>query len=262
MRLLRAWVTLVWLSFHRLLWSSGTLMIMFPLLACAVLVVRQRHRYLRSLDELGAFDMFSDFFAIKIFAVFIVPIIALAYATSSIGGDREDRTLLFLLIRPVPRSLVLLAKVAATLPLVLGITVGSFFIFCTLADGQFRGDLGWPAFQSYAAPIFYMGLAYTCLFHLFAVMFRHSTIVALVYSLFMEFIIGNLPGIIKRLAVNYYGRSMMYRMGEAQGLLSPPKHIFEPIPAGFAEAALLWIAGITLLAALVVFQRREYHDLT
>ena len=45
-----------------------------------------------------------------------------------------------------------------------------------------------------------MTLAYVCLFHLFAVAFRHSTIIALVYAVFMEMLLGNMPGIVKRVA--------------------------------------------------------------
>ena len=49
---------------------------------------------------------------------------AMAFGTASVGGDREDRTLVFLLVRPIPRALVLLAKFIAALPLVLGLVVG------------------------------------------------------------------------------------------------------------------------------------------
>ena len=255
MRLLRAWVTLVWLSFNRLLWSTGSFMIFLPFLACALLLFRQR--YGQTTDLSAGFNRFSHEFLINIFALFLVPICALAYGTSSIGGDREDRTLLFLLVRPIPRPLVLLAKVAATLPLVIGLTLASFYVYCRLA-----GEVGNMALKAYFPAVFYMAFAYTCVFHLFAVLFRHSTIVALVYSLFMEFILGNLPGIVKRVAVNFYGRSMMYRMGEGEGLQAPPAAWFEPISAGEAEAALVCISIGSLALAMIIFQRREYRDLT
>src|SRR5690606_13486164 len=174
-----------------------------------------------------------------------------------IGGDREDRTLLFLLIRPVPRGLVLLAKVLATLPLVVGLVVGSFYVYCQLA-----GEVGELAFDRYLAPVFYMSVAYVCLFHLFAVAFRHSTIIALVYALFMELFLGNMPGIVKRVAVNFYGRSMMYQLGAADGLEAPPSDWFEPISAQAGALALVAIAAGGLIAALLVFQQREYRDLT
>ena len=149
---------------------------------------------------------------ILIFASFVVPICALAYGTTSVGGDREDRTLVFLLMRPIPRALILLAKFIATLPLVLGLVVGSYWLYCSVA-----GEVGQVAFRLYLPALIYMTIAYVCLFHLFAVTFRHSTIMALIYALFMELLLGNMPGIVKRVAVNYYGRSMMYAAGAARG---------------------------------------------
>jgi hypothetical protein len=108
----------------------------------------------------------------------------------------------------------------------------------------------------------YMTLAYVCLFHLFAVAFRHSTIIALIYALFMEVILGNLPGIVKRVAVNYYGRSIMYAAGEPEGLKPPPPEWFEPLSVSTATWTLVGIAAGGILLAAVLFSRREYRDLT
>ena len=252
MRLLRAWLTLVWLSFRRLLWSASTLMILFPLAGGALFLLRRR--YDRMEDVEAAFNMYSNFL-IFIFASFMIPICALAYGTASVGGDREDQTLLFLLVRPIPRWLIVLAKFTATLPLSLGLTAATFFGYCRLA-----GEPGALAYQLYLPTILCMTLAYVGLFHLFAVSLRHSTIIALVYAIFMEVLLGNLPGVIKRIAVNYYGRSLMYAAGASEGLARPDW--FEPISTSAATWALAGIAAGGLLLAMLVFERREYRDLT
>jgi ABC-type transport system involved in multi-copper enzyme maturation permease subunit len=258
MELLRAWLTLYWMSFRRLLWSANTSMVALPLALGGLAAYGARYEIARKgLISIDAFDFFSERFVVIVFSSFIVPICALAYGTTSIGGDREDRTLLFLLIRPVPRGLILLAKVLATLPLVVGLVVGSFYLYCQVA-----GEVGERAFELYLAPVFYMAVAYVCLFHFFAVAFRHSTIIALVYALFMEFFLGNMPGIVKRVAVNYYGRSMMYQLGAEDGLEAPPVEWFEPLSAQMGAWALVAFAVAGLMAALVVFQQREYRDLT
>jgi ABC-2 type transport system permease protein len=255
MMLLRAWTTLFMLSFQRLLWSASTLMVGFPLIGCGLFL------WIRRYDEIAypptAFNAFSEEFITFIFAPFVIPICALAYATTSIGGDREDRTLLFLLIRPVPRWLILSAKLLATLPLVLGLVITSYAIFCRLG-----GSAGHKAFELYLPAVFFMTIAYVSLFHLFAVWFRHSTIVALVYALFMEFFIGNMPGIIKRVAVNYYGRSMIYAVGMEEGVQAPDPEWFVPLTAHGAASSMLAISLGGTLLALWIFQRREYRDLT
>jgi ABC-2 type transport system permease protein len=252
MRLLRAWTTLIALSFTRLFWSSSTLMVLLPLAGCLLFVLR-RH-YNPPEFTLKEFREFSEFL-IVVFASFVVPICALAFGTASIGGDREDRTLVFLLVRPIPRWLILLAKFTATLPLVLGMVVGSFWLYCRLA-----GAVGQVAFDAYLPAVIYMTLAYVCLFHLFAVAFRHATIIALVYAVFMETLLGNLPGIVKRVAVNYYGRSILYDAGNAEGIRLPKG--FEPLSVEVASWALGGIAVGGLVLACVIFARREYRDLT
>lgn len=259
MELLRAWLTLFWLSFRRLFWSSSTLMVSLPLAGCALAAFRLQSRVqARAAEDFAhGFDYFSTRFVVVVFATFLVPICALAYGTTSIGGDREDRTLLFLLVRPIPRFLILLAKVFATLPLVTGLVVGSFYLYCRLV-----GEVGMVAFHLYLPAMLFMALAYVGLFHFFAVAFKHSTIIALIYALFMEFFLGNMPGIIKRVAVSYYGRSMMYHLGATDGLKPPPAEWFEPVTAQTGAWALAGIALGAVLLALVVFQRREYRDLT
>jgi ABC-2 type transport system permease protein len=252
MRLVRAWSTLASLSFVRLFWSTSTLMVMLPLAGCLLFVLRRHYNHPEFTQR--EFHEFSEFL-IVVFASFVVPICALAFGTASIGGDREDRTLVFLLVRPIPRWLILLAKFSATLPLVLGLVLGSYWLYCRLA-----GAVGQVAFDLYLPAITYMTLAYVCLFHLFAVSFRHATIIALVYALFMETLIGNLPGIVKRVAVNYYGRSLLYAAGESDGARMPEG--FQPLSLEVATWALAGIALGGLILACVVFSRREYRDLT
>lgn len=252
MSLLRAWITLFWLSFRRLLWSTSTLMVLFPMAGGVLFLLRRRYDLVGSLDQ--AFQQFSNFLII-VFVGFLVPVCALAYGTSSVGGDREDRTLLFLLIRPIPRWLVLSAKFAAAFPLTVGLVGLSFQLYCWLA-----GTAGELAYQLFLPAVLYVALAYLGLFHLFAVSLRHSTIVALIYALFMEMLLGNMPGIVKRVAVNYYGRSLMYSLGATDGLQRPGW--FEPISVTAAGWTLAGIAAGSLLSAVVVFQVREYRDLT
>ncbi|HWB12408.1 MAG TPA: ABC transporter permease subunit [Pirellulales bacterium] len=252
MMLLRAWITLFWLSFRRLFWSTSTLMVLVPMGGGLLFLARRRYDRIGSLDE--SFQAFSNYL-IMVFVAFMVPVCALAYGTSSVGADREDRTLLFLLIRPIPRWLILSAKFAAALPLSIGLVALSFNLYC-----RFAGPAGELAYQLFLPAILYSTLAYLGLFHMFAVLLRHSTIAALVYALFMEMLLGNMPGIVKRLAVNYYGRSLMYAAGATDGVQRPGW--FEPISGGAAGWTLAGIAAGSLLLAIIIFQVREYRDLS
>lgn len=254
MRLLRAWQTLVWLSTRRMLFSSSTLVVLLPA-AISVLFVLHRN-YGAWDDPVRAFDRFSRFLMAG-YLLFLVPICTLAYGTASLGGDREDRTLLFLLVRPIPRALVLLGKFSASVPLALGVLLACFAGYCLLS-----GDAGRNAWTAYLPVVLLSTIAYLAVFHLFAVLFRHATTVALIYALFMELVLGNMPGIIKRLAISYYGRALMYARGEPWGVQAPPAQWFEPISPAAATWALLALTVASLAAAMAVFHWREYRDLS
>jgi ABC-type transport system involved in multi-copper enzyme maturation permease subunit len=242
--MLSACVTLVWLSFRRMLWSTTTLMVVFPLLGTGLFVLRWRPASLAH---------FTDGFVMVMFLTFLLPVCALAYATSGLSSDREERTLVFLLTRPVPRWLILLAKLCAALPLIMGLTVGSFWIFCQLA-----GTLGQIALETYLPVVFYMTLAYVGFFHLLAVSFRHSTIVALIYALFIEPLVSNMPGIINHVSIRFYGWSFVQ---QASGRANVAASVFyEPVSQAAAVVTLAAIAAGTVLLAGLVFQRREYRD--
>ena len=258
MSFLRAWTTLIWLTVRRLIWSANTLMVALPLAACGAFLFfwTQEMQPDDYADHAKIFAQFSNVFVITIFSLFIIPVCALAYATTSIGGDREEQTLLFLLIRPVPRSMVLAAKYVGTLPIVVAVVAGSFYVFCRIMPAPVADE----ALRLYLPSIVLMSVAYVSLFHLFAVLFRHSTIVALIYSLFMETILGAMPGIIKRVAVNFYGRSMMYELAGDFGVQEPL--FFQAVEQSTAQTMLLIFAFGGIILAALIFSRKEYRDLS
>ncbi|HEX4149760.1 MAG TPA: hypothetical protein VHY20_12265, partial [Pirellulales bacterium] len=135
-------------------------------------------------------------------------------------------------------------------------TCGGLFIFCRLA-----GEVGQAAWDDYVTAVLLTTLAYAGLFHLFAVAFRYSTIVAIVYSLLVEVLLGHAPGIVKRVAVSYYGRALMFDAGVPDGLTPPDPRWFEPFSPVAAAWTLIGFFVVALLAAMLVFQRREYRDL-
>jgi ABC-2 type transport system permease protein len=183
----------------------------------------------------------------------LIPICALSFGTTALGVEREEHTLVFLLTRPIPRWQILLAKILVTLPLCCGLVLGSFALFCQIA-----GPIGLLALKVYWPAMLGMTAAYLALFHLFAVVFRHPTMLALVYALFMELFVGNLPGSIKRLAINYYGRSLLYALGATEGLKTPRG--FELLPAAQANWTLAGITAGCLVVAFIFFQKKEFRD--
>ncbi len=251
MRMARSLTMLGWLTFRRQLWSWGSLMVGIPFVL--TLMFLSQRRYDRIVDEAARFDAFSNEFVIVLFAGFLVPLCALAFGTTSLGNERDDGTLVFLLTRPISRPWIVLVKFFATLPLALGWTISFFGICCAAAGGA-----GWLAWERYLPAVVLLGLAYTAVFHLFATLFQHPTIAALIYAFFFEFLMGNLPGIIKHAAISYYGRSIMIGLGLSEGLTIPPSEWIEPISVDLAMRTLLWVTGLAVGAAMVVFTTRDF----
>lgn len=256
MSLIRAWLTLWRLSLRRAVFSVGMVMALLPLALCGLFMLRRQGLGSDPGEFERDFQRFATFL-LMVFVPIVTPICALALGTSGVGGEREDRTLLYLLVRPIPRSLILLAKFLAAAPLTLSLTLGSFWIYCRLA-----GEVGAQAFPRFYPAIGLATLAYLGVFCFFSVTFRHSTIAAVLYALFIEVFIGNLPGIVKRIAIDYYARDMIFEAGEELGLDAPNAKIFERVPADEAALVLSLIALGGLLLATLVFRAREYRDLT
>ncbi len=252
MNSLRAFAALLRLSFRRLLWSVNTLMVLLPVTGCGLFILRRGFHKLTPPET--AFDAFGSFL-LFVFSSFLIPICALGFGTTALGAEREEQTLVFLLTRPIPRWQVLLAKILASIPLSCGLVMGSFACYCWLV-----GPVGWLALKIYWPAMIGMTLAYLALFHLFAVAFRHPTMLALVYALFMELFVANLPGSVKRLAINYYGRSLLYGLGADSGLKVPKG--FEIVPMTQAYGMLAGITVGCFLVAFLFFQWKEYRDLT
>ena len=74
MTYLRAGTTLVFTTCRRLVWSVGTLMLLFPLTACALFVARRGYPQIS--DPLVAFNSLSNFL-LSIYASFMPPLCAL-----------------------------------------------------------------------------------------------------------------------------------------------------------------------------------------
>jgi ABC-2 type transport system permease protein len=65
----------------------------------------------------------------------LMPIIALVFGTSAFGGEVDDGTLIYLMVKPVPRWTLALSKYVVALAASIIITVPSFFIVWALTPG-------------------------------------------------------------------------------------------------------------------------------
>lgn len=202
-----------------------------------------------------AFMNFSRTTLLGAYLGFVLPLFTLAYASGAIGTDRESRSLIWLMTRPMPRWAIYLAKFIGTLPWCLLFSGGGFAAICLAggALGREAAGLYWPA--AVAATV-----AFSALFHLIGALFRRPVVVGLVYVFFFEALVAALPGSLKLLSLTFYARSLMYN--EAQSAGYPAEMLDVP---GAEPAMTSWIVlavatiGLTGLG-MWLFARAEYRD--
>jgi ABC-type transport system involved in multi-copper enzyme maturation permease subunit len=205
--------------------------------------------------EASGFSVFSQGIVLSVFATFLLPIWSLTFATEGLGREREAGSLIWLLTRPLPRPAIYLATFVAALPWSLGLCLGGFGVLCLAAGapGRLAFALYWPA-------VLLGALAFSAFFHLLGAWFRRAAVVAILYAFFLETIVGNLPGYLKRLSISFYTRCLMFDRAQEFGV--GPDRPLTFIPVGGTTAALV-LAGATvllLLAGMALFARREYLD--
>jgi ABC-type transport system involved in multi-copper enzyme maturation permease subunit len=245
----RAWWHLLTISMRRQFWTVQTLVACLLLLLLALLVGIQSYWG-------WSLEGFTEAIILNIYISFLLPILCLCFGTQTMGGDWEERSLVWLLTRPLPRPLIYTAKLVATMPWTFGLTLGGLALLGLLAgaSGQAAVYLFWPA-------VAWATLAYLSLFALLGAWFRRSTVIAVVYAFVIETIIGNMPGLVKRSSIGYYARCLVYDLG-IPGIEPDRQSLFLPVDGTTALRVLTLATLGFILLGIMVFSRREYHNLT
>ena len=264
MRELRGLAFLSWLTFRRQLagYKSLVAFLLIGTICLLTLFYARRHfpgASAESFDEGEMRDQVARFtrrIVMLIYVRFLLPILGLIYATAALGEEREDRTLIHVLIRPLARYRIYLAKGLGVLPLALIAGVGGFWLICASAGvvGQQTWSLFWPAVVRGC-------IAYVCLFLLFGALLPRPAVLAVLYAFFCETLLGSMPGTIKRVALSFHCRCIMYDAGEPIGLTPFNPARFLPI-SGESAAWVLTLASLSLLAVgAFFFHRKDYEAL-
>jgi len=193
---------------------------------------------------------------LPVYVSFLLPMFSLCCATPSIAADREEQTLVYLLATPLPRPMVCVAKCAASLALAMAWTMATWAVLT-----WFAGPAGRAVFWPFCPVVFWSTVAYVGLFHLFSVALRRATVVALVYALFLETLLGNMPGIAKRVAISFYTECMILDAGAKLGLsptVGREPELLLPVSGDVAWTVLCALGFLFFAAGVWRFSREEY----
>jgi ABC-2 type transport system permease protein len=261
-RELRGLTYLSWLTFRRQLIARKSLIaiILIGLICLATIVWTQKALPRIPADappEDGPISKFSEIIVMPIYLGFILPILCLIYATAALGEERDERTLVYLLIRPLARYRIYLAKGLGILPLVMAAGIGGFWLICKCA-----GETGATSWDLFYPAVVRGSITYACLFLLFGALVPRPLVVSIAYAFFCEALVSMMPGTIKRMAVSFHTKCMIFDAGEPYGVSPDSQLQFLPI-SGSAAAWVMTIGSLALLAVgAFFFHRKEYRDLT
>jgi ABC-2 type transport system permease protein len=226
-----------------------------PLRPEAAAIERMTAAALESILQTSRFQMFARWVLFSLFLGVLLPLWCLSFATEPLGGEREARSLVWLLTRPLPRWSIYLAKFIGVLPWILGLNIGGFGLICLTA-----GEPGRLAFQLFWPAVAIGSLAFAALFHLFGAAVRRPTVVALGYSFFLETILGDMPGLLKRVSVTFYTRCIMFDAASEYGLTPEKPGVYQPVSGATAYVVLISATVLLLLAGMWWFSRAEYRE--
>jgi ABC-2 type transport system permease protein len=194
------------------------------------------------------------------FVRFAVPVLAVFYGTALIADEVEDKTLTYLLTRPVPRASVLLGKYLAYLVCTVAVVLPAVVLMWLLVV-PIHGDLA-ASFPDLAADlgILIVGLAaYGALFALVGATLRRPLVFGLIFVFGWESLTMALPGYLRQLTVAHYLQGLVPHAMPSESPLAVMQAVFRD-PPGLAESliglAVVTVVSLTLAARAV--SRREY----
>ncbi len=247
----RAWWYLVGLS----MWRQGrslqtlTALVLIALLAGVVVLIGSVNA---SMGRPGwNVANFTRDMILGVYLSLLLPLLCLCFGTQALGGEWEERSLVWILTRPLSRPLIYLAKFTAALPWTLGCTLGGFLLSSWAVGSRYidpqwnaaliqrQPSLGpftgpsflpelattktlqveqvWPGLEVFTQlwPSIALGsIAYLALFVLLGALFRRSTVLGMAYAFLLEGLVGTMPGLLKRMSLTFYTKCMTFDLAD------------------------------------------------
>ena len=209
-------------------------------------------RYNSPTGEYVAADVYNNLYY-NLILRFILVILSVVFVTGVIAQETEQKTISYLLTRPVPRWRILLPKfIASALMTMLTVYLASFAV-ALIAFGP--AGLGKSPLGRDLLIVPIGVLAHGALFLLAATLLYRPLIIGLIYA-FLEGVLSYLPGDWSKISLMSYviALSPHLNVAAADAINTDSGPISMPV----AWTVLLSVIGVCLLAALMVFSVREY----
>lgn len=230
---------------------GGKRLLLFGLLALLPTVVM----WFASANRTGArvADTFHEAPIVIVFLI-VLPVVSLVLGSASLGDERRDATLSFLLLRPLPRTVVAAAKLTAAWLATTGL-VGTSAALAAVVVGIRGGDWGYvvPVLVGVAVA----SLAYCAAFMVLGYFSSRAVLIGLVYVFIWENGITAASAALANVSLWRVGLSAY--VGLAPGSLRDIDDVLGSVApgAGGAIAKGLVLATLAVIATGALLRRRD-----
>lgn len=180
----------------------------------------------------------------------IMPLITIALATRAFGDELEDRTLSYLVLKPVSRWMIVIPKLLSAIAIcapvmIISGVVTAIFIFS--GDGQAAVAVG--------VTLFVGVIAYATIFTWAGLISTHALAFGIVYVFLWEGIVSSLLSSVRYLSVRAYALAIMHGIDQ-DSFEAIDDRVIE-FPAGIAGAA-----AVTIVFLLLSVRRLRRMDIS
>ncbi len=253
--------TLRQMLMQRKLWLAVA-MLLFP--AAVAVVVRCVGGAADSLRLWQMYHVLMQFVLI----VPLMPLVSLLYGTALIGGEVEQRTLVYLTTRRLHRASVLLVRFAAAwlaLSMLFGLAILALHVCVTLSAPSGAVPSTGTAWQPWQDLRGYLLIApagaagYLALFTAISLVFSRALMASVLYVIMFELVLGNLPVLARRLSISHLLRqTIVQQIPGVRGLYELRPEIINLVyPPGQTGTWMLLIvvAGLLAMASVLMTVR-------
>lgn len=183
---------------------------------------------------------FSDLFDV-LYLHFMIPLVTLIMAIDMFHSDIKDRTVSYLLIRPVPKPIIYIGKylglVMTQLIIVCIPVLMMFFLMISKGEDLYYLDdlLGFMVIMTCAV------LVYTVIFAFLGILLKHPLMLGLGIAFIWEALISNFGKTVPRFTVMYYLRGIGHQLIDVRPYTDLPN-----------QASVFWLV-IPLLIIFLLF---------
>jgi ABC-2 type transport system permease protein len=155
---------------------------------------------------------FLSFLYLMLLAPTIVPLGTLILATTALGNEVEDRTLVYLALKPLARARIVLAKyLAALLGGAVIFAVGAWLTWLVTGIGQDE-PLGWRSLLALLVSVVAGVAGYGALSLLVSLIAQHALLIGIVYIVIWESLLARFITSLRFASVRFYTASLYARL--------------------------------------------------